>query len=101
MIDLRDGSAPGPDEIPSILFRKFAAALAEPVRRIWRICLNEGIMPPNSPILAIVTSIYKGGGKSKPANYRPVSLTNHLTKIFGEGRPEEHMEQNHLFNIMH
>ena len=30
----------------------------------------------------MITPIYKGGVKSLPTNYRPVALTNHLTKIF-------------------
>ena len=71
------------------------------VKRIWRICLDEGILP-NSPVLSIVTPIYKGGGKSEPSNYRPVALTNHLTKIFEKVMKKAmvaHLEANHLFNI--
>ena len=57
MEDLNDGAATGHDEIPAIVFRKFKEALSDPVKRIWRICLDEGILP-NSPVLSIVTPIY-------------------------------------------
>ena len=32
--------------------------------------------------LAYVTPIHKGGSKMNPANYKPVSLTSHIMKIF-------------------
>ena len=32
--------------------------------------------------MAYVTPIYKGGSKQKPENYRPVSLTSYIMKVF-------------------
>ena len=32
--------------------------------------------------MAIITPIFKGGIKSLPSDYRPVALTNHVTKLF-------------------
>ena len=57
---------------------------------------------PNSPILSIITPIYKGDGKSEAKNYRPVALTNHLTKIFEKVVRKamiKHLEENALLNI--
>ena len=48
---------------------------------IWQHSLNTGRMP-ESITLAYITPILKSVDRSLPANYRPVSLTNHLTKIF-------------------
>ena len=31
---------------------------------------------------AFITPIFKSGDKSEPVNYQPVSLTNHITKLF-------------------
>ena len=48
---------------------------------IWRSALDLGVTPE---VLkrSVVVPIHKGGSKGDPANYRPVSLTSHLVKIF-------------------
>ena len=43
--------------------------------------LTEGIIPSCLKTAAIVP-VYKGGGPSSPSNYRPISLTPILMKIF-------------------
>ena len=47
---------------------------------IWRSCLGHDVTP-KIWILSDVVSIFKGGSKGDPVNYRPVSLTSHLIKI--------------------
>ena len=37
---------------------------------------------PDDINMAYITPIFKGGNKSEPPNYRPVALTNHITKAF-------------------
>ena len=32
--------------------------------------------------MAYITPIHKGGSRRKPGNYRPVSLTSHIMKVF-------------------
>ena len=52
-------------------------------------------------IISIVTPIYKSGEKSDPGNYRPVALTNNLTKIFERILKKalvKHLESNNLLN---
>ena len=78
---MKSSSAAGPDGMPAYLFSTFAEELAYPIFKIWRRCLDSGKMP-EGPIKATITPIHKGDDKGDPANYRPVSLTNHLTKIF-------------------
>ena len=48
---------------------------------MMRKSLDEGKIPDIFK-LAYVTPIHKGGSKLKPEQYRPVSLTSHLMKIF-------------------
>ena len=100
MQSIKASSAPGPDGVPAYLYRKFAEALATPVMKIWQLSLDSGIMP-ESTLLAFITPILKSVDRSVPANYRPVSLTNHLTKIFERVIRKEivhHLEVNNLMN---
>ena len=67
---------------------------------LWRSCLDAGRVP----LLlkkAVITPIYKGKGKSCPANYRPVALTSHLIKIFEKvirKNVVDYMDELNLFN---
>ena len=81
MKSMKASSAPGPDGIPAFFFKYLAKELSYPLMKIWRRCLDAGKMP-QGPIKAIITPIFKSDDKSEPANYRPVSLTNHITKVF-------------------
>ena len=100
MQEIQYSSAPGPDGVPAYLYIAFAEELASPVRLIWSNSLNTGRMPDGTP-LAIITPILKTVDKSLPSNYRPISLTNHLTKIFERVLRValvDHLETNDLMN---
>ena len=56
---------------------------------------------PDGINLAYITPIFKSGDKSDPANYRPMALTNHITKIYERLIKKEivfHLSSNQLFN---
>ena len=74
-------SAPGPDGIPAFLYKDHIDQLVRPMMRLWRISLDTGKLPEGKA-LALITPILKSLDKSLPVNYRPVALTNHLTKVF-------------------
>ena len=78
---LNTNSAQGPDGVPAILMIKTRDTIAVPLKIILRKSLDEGKIPDIYK-LAYVISIYKGGSKFKPENYRPVSLTSHIVKVF-------------------
>ena len=100
MKSMKARSASGPDGIPAYLYYKYAEELAVPIMIIWQHSLNTGQMPENIT-LAYITPILKSVDRSLPANYRPVSLTNHLTKIFERVVRKElvdHLESQELMN---
>ncbi|CAL4084962.1 unnamed protein product [Meganyctiphanes norvegica] len=80
---LKENSGPGPDEIPAIFLTKTSEALIKSLMIILRKSIDRGEIPAIYKV-AHITPIHKGGKKSKlkPENYRPVSLTSHIMKIY-------------------
>ena len=78
---LNKNSAAGPDGIPAVFLINAKNSIKSPLKIILRKSIDEGVVPDVFK-LAYVTPIHKGGSKLKPANYRPVSLTSHIMKVF-------------------
>ena len=76
-------AAPGPDKLPATLLKSCKEQLAYPIYKLWRKSLDTGDIPEVLKDQGIIP-IFKKGNKSLPANYRPVSLTSHLIKLFGK-----------------
>ena len=75
--------------------RKYIKA---PLGIIIRKCLNEGMLHDIFKH-AYVTPLHKGGSKMNPANYRPISLTSHVMKVFErviKSFLTKHLESNNL-----
>ena len=70
--DLRPNSAPGPDGVPAILLTNTIEILCIPLNLLWQESLRTGVIP-QSLKLGKVTPIFKGGDRSIPKNYKPVS----------------------------
>ena len=79
--ELSENSSAGPDGIPAILLKKCKETISVPLAIILRKSLDEGKIPENLK-MAYVTPIHKGGSRQKPENYRPVSITSHVMKIY-------------------
>ena len=93
-------AAPGPDKIPAIVLRECADQLAEAILQIWRKSLDTGEIPEALKLQTIIP-LFKKGSKSLPENYRPVSLTSHLIKLFERvlrRKLIKHIEENNLLS---
>ena len=74
IMKLKPGSAPGPDKITAGFLIENVDAMAPALAVIFNKSLETGVVPEDWKT-ANVTPIFKKGSKSKPGNYRPVSLT--------------------------
>ena len=92
-------SAAGPDGIPSMLLNLCCENI-EPLSVCFIKSMDQGSIPDFLKTAAVVP-IHKGGSKSDPANYRPVSLTSVIMKIFERIMRKatvEHLDMNQLMN---
>ena len=98
--EMDENSSAGPDDIPALFLIKTKETISTPLRLILRKSLDEGFIP-NSYKLANITPIHKGGVKTKPEQYRPVSLTSHIMKVFErvlKNHILQHLIKNNLIN---
>ena len=74
-------SACGENDIPAIVLKNCKEELSYPIWKIWRESLDTGEIPSQFKF-QLITPVHKKGSKALPSNYRPISLTSHLIKIF-------------------
>ena len=78
--EMRPNSATGPDGFPAILLKNCKKALAKPLKILFQSFLKCGRIPKKLKE-GIVCPIHKGGSRAEAKNYRPVSLTSHISKV--------------------
>ena len=97
---LKPDSAPGPDGISGQLLQGLADEISPALAAIFSKSLEDGELPEDWR-LANVTPIFKKGSRTKPENYRPVSLTSIPCKIMESIVKDglmAHLEENSLMN---
>ena len=83
-----------------MLLNQYCENIAEPLSVCFNKSIDQGSIPDFLKTAAVVP-IHKGGSKSDPANYRPVSLTSVIMKIFKRIMRKaivEHLDNSQLMN---
>ena len=92
-IEELDPYSAAPDgDIPAKVICDCKENLSLPLWMLWQRSLDTGVIPSDLK-LQYITPIYKKGNRTEAINYRPVSLTSHIIKIF------ERVVRKHL--VMH
>ena len=79
--DINSNKAHGPDGIHGKILKNCAVGLAFPLTCIYKVSYNCGYLPEEWK-LANVVPIFKKGSKTEVKNYRPISLTCLVMKVF-------------------
>ena len=96
---INSSKSQGPDGIHPKLVKECKSTLVKPLELIYRKSLKSGKLP-SSWKQGNVTAIFKSGDKTKPENYRPISLTSVPGKLLERiirDQLVEHMMVNNLF----
>ena len=80
LLTLRKNSSPGADNIHPRTLISLAHDISEPLAVLYQRMFNKSVIP-QSWKEGVISPIYKGGSRSDPANYRPVTLLPILSKV--------------------
>ena len=81
LIRLNTNKSTGPDESSGTLLKNCALPIAYPLQLLFNLSFKTGSLPAKWE-LAHIVPIHKKGDKSNIENYRPISLTCIIFKIF-------------------
>ena len=79
--EIKPNAASGPDEIPVILLKNCKESLAKPIHLLWSRSMEKGDVPDFYKF-SHVFPLHKKDSRAFAANYRPISLTSHVVKVF-------------------
>ena len=79
--NISSNAASGPDGIPAVLLKSCPRELCTPIKLIWAESFAKGDIPSFYK-QACISPIYKSGNRAEATNYRPISLTSHIIKIY-------------------
>ena len=96
--EIPENSATTEDDIPAKVLRYCKNQLAKPIKIIWQhsfeTCFIHSMYKTQ-----IITPVHKKDSRALAANYRPISLTSHIIKIFERlirNQLVKHLEENNI-----
>lgn len=97
---LKPFSSSRPDGFPSIYLKRCKLAFAKPLCILWKKSLAEGHIPSCFKSSDVIP-LFKKGGVGDKENYRPITNSSHLLKVFEKVIRKfmvQYLEENNLFN---
>ena len=94
--DLNPNKAPGPDGIHARILKVCAVNLAHPLSVMFNLSYRSGCIPSDWKD-ANAVPVFKKGSKCKAENYRPISLTCIIMKVFEKIVKQELWVHTHPF----
>ena len=88
LTSLKPNKASGPDQIPPWFLKEYTHEIGPILTLIYQASIDSGIVPSRWKY-ANVCGVFKGGQKSNPCNYRPISFTCIASKVL------EHIVHSH------
>src|SRR5438874_3955927 len=98
--NLNQHKSPYPDGIPAKLLKLVPEEISDFLLLIFDKCIQLSVIPAQWKT-ANVAPVFKKGSRSQPGNYRPISLTSVLCKMFEHiisSNLAKFLEQHNLFN---
>jgi len=99
LLNLNTSKSPGDDMLHPLVLKEARSVLSTVLSSLFNKSFTEGKLPAKWKH-AVVVPLFKKGKKQKAENYRPVSLTSIVCKVFERIIRDElvnHMESNELF----
>ena len=101
ILSLDSSKASGPDRIPVTVLKNCEPEFSFILAQLFNLCLRESCFPSCWKVSSVVPVFKNGGDRSKPRDYRPVSLLSVVSKVFERlinNTLMKHLEDTGLFS---